>query len=152
MGRLGQAVRGLVMALAALAVAGCVAQFRNHGYAPTDSELAEVLVGLDTRDSVIETFGPPTTGGVLEQGAVYYVESRWRLYGAFEPQIIDRQLVAISFDPEGVVSNVERFTLEDGRVIALSRRVTDDNVRDTTFIRQLLGNLGRIDNADFLGI
>ncbi|WP_411997068.1 outer membrane protein assembly factor BamE [Aaestuariibius violaceus] len=140
------------MALAALALAGCVAQFRNHGYAPSDSELAEVLVGLDTRDSVIETFGPPTTGGVLEQGAVYYVESRWRLYGALEPQIIDRQLVAISFDPEGVVSNVERFTLEDGRVITLSRRVTDDNVRNTTFIRQLLGNLGRIDNADFLGI
>ncbi|MFQ6549605.1 outer membrane protein assembly factor BamE [Aestuariibius sp. 2305UL40-4] len=152
MGRLGQVFRGVFVALAALALAGCVAQFRNHGYAPSDSELAEVLVGLDTRDSVIETFGPPTTGGVLEQGAVYYVESRWRLYGALEPQIIDRQLVAISFDPEGVVSNVERFTLEDGRVITLSRRVTDDNVRNTTFIRQLLGNLGRIDNADFLGI
>ncbi|MFQ6552405.1 outer membrane protein assembly factor BamE [Aestuariibius insulae] len=141
----------LTLVMAALILAGCVAQFRNHGYAPTDAELGEILIGLDTRDSVIDTFGPPTTGGVLQDSAVYYVASRWRYYGAFEPQIIDRQLVAFSFDPDGVVSNVERFTLQDGRVVALSRRVTNSGVTDTGFIRQLLGNLGRLDNTALFG-
>jgi hypothetical protein len=49
------------------------------------------------------------------------------------------------------VSNVERFGLENGNVVALSRRVTQDNVRDTTFLRQLFGSIGRFNAGDFLG-
>ncbi len=151
MGRVRKALSTLTLIMAALALAGCVAQFRNHGYAPTDEELGDVLIGLDTRDSVIDTFGPPTTGGVLQDSAVIYVASRWRYYGAFRPEIIDRQLVAFSFDPDGLLSNVERFTLQDGRVVALSRRVTNSGVTNTGFIRQLLGNLGRLDNTALFG-
>ncbi|MEJ6746410.1 MAG: lipo-like protein, partial [Yoonia sp.] len=33
----------------------------------------------------------------------------------------------------------------------LSRRVTDNGVRDSTFIRQLLGSIGRVNAGDFLG-
>ena len=40
-----------------------------------------------------------------------------------------REIVAITFDDSGVVRNIERFGLEDGNVVALSRRVTDSNVQ-----------------------
>jgi hypothetical protein len=50
-----------------------------------------------------------------------------------------------------VVTGVERFGLEDGQVVSLSRRVTDDNIRDTTFVRQLLGAIGNINAGSFLG-
>ena len=63
---------------------------------------------------------------------------------------IDRQLLAISFNPQGNVSNVERFTLEDGRVVVLSRRVTETSVQGVGFIRQLLGNVGRLRADQFL--
>ncbi|MEM7295636.1 MAG: outer membrane protein assembly factor BamE, partial [Pseudomonadota bacterium] len=46
---------GVCLLLASLSA--CAAEFRNHGYAPTDAELAEVLVGIDTRGSVEETLG-----------------------------------------------------------------------------------------------
>ncbi|MBC7156656.1 MAG: outer membrane protein assembly factor BamE, partial [Rhodobacteraceae bacterium] len=39
---------------------------------------------------------------------------------------------------------VERFGLRDGEVVALSRRVTETNVRGVTFIRQLIGNIGNL--------
>jgi len=42
-----------------------------------------------------------------------------------------------------VVSNVELFTLEDGQVVVLSRRVTGTSIQNVSFIRQLLGNVGR---------
>ena len=63
-------------------------------------------------------------------------------------KIIDRQLVAVSFDGDGTVSNVERFGLEDGRVIALNRRVTDVAVKSPGLIRQLLGSIGNITSDD----
>jgi hypothetical protein len=44
---------------------------------------------------------------------------------------------------------VERYGLEDGQVVLLSRRVTTDNTAGVGFLRQLFGNLGRIDPSQF---
>jgi outer membrane protein assembly factor BamE (lipoprotein component of BamABCDE complex) len=148
----GRKTRAALVACVLLMSVGCTTLYRNHGYAPNDEELAEVLVGVDTRDTVFDVIGPPTAGGVTNGGGGYfYVQSRFRLLGPLEPKEIDRQVVAIQFDETGVVSNVERFGLENGNVVALSRRVTQDNVRDTTFIRQLFGSIGRFNAGDFLG-
>ena len=59
--------------------------------------------------------------------------------------------MAIQFDETDLVSNVEKFRLDNGNVVILSRRVTQDLVRDTTFLRQLFGSVGRFNAGDFLG-
>ena len=151
MTRLRRLAKAALVGAALSMAVGCTTLYRNHGYAPSDDDLAEILVGIDTRDTVADVIGPPTAGGVLNNGGFFYVQSRFRYFGPLEPREIDREVVAIRFDDEGVVSNVERFGLEDGQVVALSRRVTQDNVRDTTFIRQLFGALGRFDAGTFLG-
>jgi len=147
----GRITRAALLAGALMVAVGCTTLYRNHGYAPSDDQLAEVLVGVDTRDTVSDIIGPPTAGGVTNGGGFFYVQSRFRLLGPLEPREVDREVVAIRFDDQGVVSNVERFGLENGQVVALSRRVTQDNVRDTTFLRQLLGSIGRFDAGDILG-
>lgn len=148
--RLKSAIRWSVLGMATLSAAACVSIYRNHGYVPTDAELAAIQVGVDTRDSVAEAVGTPSATGVLDSSGYYYVSSRIRHYGPREPQVVSRQLVAISFDQRGVVRNVERYGLEDGRVIQLSRRVTSSSVEDKTFLRQLLGNLGRFNPSTVL--
>ncbi len=139
------AAAGLVM----LAMAGCTALYRNHGYVPSDEDLSAVVVGVDTRDSVAETIGTPGATGVLNDSGYYYVQSRVRHYAYQRPEVVDRQVLAISFDKRGVVSNVERFTLEDGRVVPLTRRVTSSNIANKGFLRQLLGNIGQFRAGDF---
>ncbi|MAY85693.1 MAG: cell envelope protein SmpA [Pseudooceanicola sp.] len=111
---------------------------------PNDEDLAKISVGRDTRDSVTEAVGTPGVSGVLNNDGYYYVASRMRHYGATAPKEVSREVLAISFDSRGIVRNIERFGLEQGRVIALNRRVTDNGETDRTFIRQLLGNLGNI--------
>ena len=143
-------VRGALTGIVLLALPGCVAQYRNHGYAPTPAELAEIKVGVDTRDSVVEAVGTPSSSGVLDESGYYYVSTRVRNFGLRKPQVVDRQLVAISFDARGVVANIERFGLEDGQVIPLERRVTDSAVSNKTFLRQLLGNIGNFSPDTFL--
>lgn len=147
----GRKTRAILTGCVLMMTVGCTTLYRNHGYAPTDDQLTEVLVGVDTRATVEDVVGSPTAGGVTNGGDYFYVQSRFRLLGPLEPKEIDREVVAISFDSEGVVSNVERFGLENGNVVALSRRVTQDNVRDTTFIRQLFGSIGRFNASDFIG-
>ncbi|WP_293576720.1 outer membrane protein assembly factor BamE [Phaeobacter sp.] len=136
------AARILVVGLAGLAATACAPIYSKHGYVPTEEMLAEVVVGVDTKDSVAETIGVPAAEGVLTDGGYYYVSTLMRRRGASATKPVSRELVAVSFDQRGVVSGIERYGLEQGRVIPLQRRVTSSNVQDKTFLRQLLGSLG----------
>lgn len=133
-----------------LAVA-CTPITRYHGFIPLPEDLEQLAVGVDTRDTVVELVGPATAGGVIGDDTLYYVASRFEHFGPFAPTEVDRQVVAVSFTSAGTLANIERFTLQDGRVVALSRRVTDDGIQDLTFITQLLGAIGQIDAEQFLG-
>lgn len=144
MGRLGFGMRRGVMLLATLALISCSAQYRNHGYVPRDDELEKVVVGTSTQADVAQAVGRPSSTGLLTGAGWFYVGSRFRHYGGREPKEIERQVVAISFDEKGIVENVERFGLEDGQAVVLSRRVTDSNIKGIGFLRQLLGNFGNL--------
>ena len=145
-----RAVRALLVP-AVLSIAACSPTFSNHGYIPPPEDLELIEVGSDTRESVAEKVGVPTSAGVLNNSGYYYVRMRTRAIGPFRPQEVDRQVLAISFTENGVVENVERFGLERGRVIPLERRVTSSPVSDSSFLRQLLGNLGRFNPAGLGG-
>ena len=142
--------RTVLAVFLAVAVAACAPVMRSNGYAPTDIELAQIKVGSDTREVVAQTVGQPSSGGLLAEGAWYYVQSQYRERGIRAPLEVDRQVVAISFDKGGKVSNIERFGLADGKVVVLSQRVTDSNLKGVSVIRQLLGNLGRFDPSQFI--
>lgn len=148
--QLKAAVKYAAWAVAALAVAGCTAIYKKHGYVPSEQQLAEVVVGIDTKDSIAETIGEPTASGVLNDGGYYYVSTLMRTRGAGATKPVSRSLVAISFDSRDVVSGIERYSLEDGKVIPLERRVTSSSVEDKTFLRQLLGSLGNFNPGSLL--
>jgi outer membrane protein assembly factor BamE (lipoprotein component of BamABCDE complex) len=135
----------------ALALGACSPIVEDHGYVPLREDLAAIDVGRDTRETVAETLGTPSAFGVIDDRGYFYVSQRIRQRGYRAPEVTDREIVAISFDGRGVVSNIERFGLEDGNVVALSRRVTDSNVQNVGFIRQLLGNIGRVDTSSLGG-
>lgn len=142
----GLAVFTAMVALVALTA--CSPRIRDFGYAPTDNELAEIVVGVDTQDRVAELVGHPASDSLRGDDAWYYLSARQETVAFRRPVTTDRQLVAISFTSEGTVRNIERFTLKDGRVITLSRRVTDDPTKGVSFLRQAFGNLGRLSASD----
>lgn len=136
--------------LLALALAACSPTMRYHGYAPSDEDLAQITIGQDTRESVAERLGRPGMGGVMEGSGWFYVQSDWRHAHWRPPVEVDRQVVAILFDERDRVVNVERFGLEDGEVVMLSRRVTDTGPRGRSAISQILGVLGNFNPAQFI--
>lgn len=137
-------VRQGLFAVCFFGLASCGAIYSNHGYFPPAEDLEQIVVGIDTRASVEETLGAAASGSVVNDDAMYFVRSRVRTFGFLEPDVVERQVLAISFDDAGVVSNLETFGLERGQVVPLTRRVTNSGVDDRSFLRQLLGNIGRI--------
>lgn len=131
-------------------VAGCSPTYRNHGYIPPEMNLSQVVVGQTSQAELESVIGRPSTQGVLAGSSWYYVGSRWEYFGAREPREIDRRVVAVRFNEAGTVTNVESFGLEDGRVVVLSRRVTDSGIQGMGIIRQMLGNVGRVSAGQLL--
>lgn len=146
MPKTGVVLRRAVMIVALVVIAACSPVYNYHGFIPPKEDLDEIEVGLDTRDTVEAIFGKPGASGLLAEGGWYYVRSEFKHVGMKAPEEIDREVVAISFDEDGVVSNIERFGLERGEVVVLERRVTDSNLDGISFLRQLFGNAGGIGN------
>ena len=142
--------RGLAVAALCLTL-GCTPMFRNHGYIPPEEDLAQVTVGQTTRDEALALLGAPTATGLLNADGLYYVQSRFRHYGPFAPEEVDRQVLVVTVSDTGLVSNVERFGLEDGQIVALSRRVTDNGAQEGALLRQLFGALGNFDASQLIG-
>lgn len=145
--------RRQIMALALsvpLALSACTATYRNHGYIPPEEDLAQIVVGKTTQGELEGLIGKPSAQGLLAGSGWYYVGSRWQFYGPREPREIQRQVVAVSFNEAGTVTNVERFGLDRGKIVVLSRRVTDTGVSSLGLIRQLMGSVGRVNAGDLL--
>jgi outer membrane protein assembly factor BamE (lipoprotein component of BamABCDE complex) len=142
------AVTLLVAVVLSLVLSACQPVMRFHGYAPSDADLSQIVVGRDTRETVAEKIGRPGVGGVMENSGWYYVQSDWRNDAWRAPVELERQVVAISFNARGVVSNVERFGLEDGEVVALSRRITETGPAGQSVLRQIFGTFGRFTTAN----
>ena len=139
-----------IAVLCILALGACAAQFRNHGYVPTDSDLAQITVGVDTRASVEDLVGAPAMSGMMTESASYYVQSRVRQFAYRAPEVVEREVLAISYDSAGVVTNIERFGLEDGQIVPISRRITGTSGTSESILRRLIGNLGAFRASDFL--
>lgn len=131
------------------ALAACTPTYRNHGYVPNQEDLSNLVIGVDTRETVDDVVGPPSSAGILSGGDYYYVRSRVKEVGMYRPEVIERQVLAISFAQNDTIANIETFSLADGNIVPLTRRVTDSSVVGNGFLRQLLGNFGNVDPGQF---
>ena len=143
-------VKATILCFSMGAMISCSAVYRNHGFTPLDADLAKIVVGVDTRASVEETLGAPTTSGVKTKDGFYYISSRWRYFGTKAPAPTEREVVVVSFTTNNHVKNISRYGLKDAKVIVLSRRVTEGGSGEISLIRQLMGNFGRVSAEDML--
>lgn len=143
--------KAAILGLALAAMTACAPIVRFHGYVPPQEELAQVQPGRSTRAEVIELLPAVTTKGMREDGNLYFVRSRFETVGPLEPKEVSRQVLALTFNSAGILTGIETYGLQDGRVVVLNRRVTDDNIADVSFIRQLMGSFGRIDAGALFG-
>lgn len=144
--------RGLASVLIAgsLLVSGCSEDIRKSGYFPLEHELAAVSVGSSSRADVLATLGSPSVGGVEDDNLIY-IGQRARYFGPFPAQLVERQVVVVSFDSRDRVANVQTLGLEDGQVVVLSQRVTEQVGGDLSVFKQIFGNIGRVDASQLIG-
>jgi len=136
---------GLTMAagLTALTLSACALTVATRGNLVDDTRLAQIQPGVTTRDDVAYLLGTPTTTSTFEKNIWYYIGQRTEKSAFFDPEIVERRVVEITFDDQGVVREIEEIGLEDGQEIELVDRQTPTLGKQITFLEQMLGNFGR---------
>ena len=132
----------IAIALAA-GTAACAPVQSYNGFRAdrNNEEIPDPQVGVDTRDTVVQRFGSPSTSAVFDQTAWYYVGSVQERVAFYTPRITERRVMVVRFEGD-VVSGVEKYGMERGRVISYDSNETPTRGRELGVLEQLLGNVG----------
>lgn len=127
----------------AAALAACSPRITPRGNMPDPERLAEIQPGQQTREEVSEILGSPSTVGNFNGEAWIYIAEQTETVAFFAPEVTERNVVVVQFDPKGVVSSVRKLTLADGKELEPVARETPTEGNKITLVQQLLGNIGR---------
>lgn len=127
---------------------GCAPRQDLRGAVLDEERLQSVSPGR-TQAQIAQLLGTPTAVSTFSErnNTWYYISKETETLAFFREKTVDQKVVAIDFDPQGRVSEVRRFGLEDGRPIEPVAGATPSKGRELGFLEQLFGNLGRF-NTD----
>lgn len=140
------AMRRLAIALLVglTATAGCRASREFHGYVPDQALPTDVQPNIDTRTTVLARLGSPSTTSIFDDKLWVYMSSTRENLAFYYPKVVQREIVAIKFDAQDVVSDVLVYDVKAGRTIQYNSRVTPTRGRELGILEQLFGTIGRL--------
>ncbi|MEX1206332.1 MAG: outer membrane protein assembly factor BamE [Dongiaceae bacterium] len=142
------AVIGAAALAASIVLAGCQPRIDARGNLPDPDTVGQIQPGVQSRAQVADLLGSPSVASTFDDKTWYYISGRTETYAFFEPKVVDQQVLVVEFDDAGMVSGIERYDYEDGRVIDPVSRETPTSGQELTFLQQLFGNLGRFNKQD----
>ena len=132
-------LRAYIIVLLGSFVLSCTTNIKNYGYIPSKSDLENLVIGSDNRQSVTKKLGLPATAGM--EGAYYYVKSTFNSPGFKAAKLVDRRVVVVSFDQRNKLKNIETFNVDNGSFVRLDYRVTETGLDNTNILQQIIGSI-----------
>lgn len=134
--------------IAILVVAGCSTGVSRHGNIPDQQIVDSIRVGINNKAQVAAMLGSPSARATFDQETWFYMGTKTIKKPSFEnDEVLERQVLVIRFNTQGIVQKVERLDKNDGRKIRVVKRKTPTKGKELTVIEQLLGNVGRFGNS-----
>ncbi len=128
--------------LAGLGLSACTPTQATRGNIVEDFRMAEVVPGVSTRTNVLKSLGSPTTKAPFDDNIWYYIGQKTEKRGIFDPKVVDKKVVVVAFNQDGIVDTIENIDSDQINVPTV-RRKTPTSGNEVTVLQQLLGNVGR---------
>ncbi|MBV9992244.1 MAG: outer membrane protein assembly factor BamE [Alphaproteobacteria bacterium] len=116
---------------------GCTPVVSQRGYLQDLDNEAGIDPTNDTKTTIQQRLGYPSTEATFGSDAWYYISSVEKQIAFFTPTIESRAILAIYFDKDGKVTDIKHYTLQDGHVVAFESRETPTRGKELTFLQQL---------------
>lgn len=133
----------LMLACATIGLSACGNTVQLRGNTPDAQEIAEIKPGVHSRQDIIDLLGSPSTVSTFEDNKWYYIGQKTQQIAFMKPEVLDRQVLVITFDKSGIVEDTKTYNLADAHDVDPVARETPTEGRDLTLIQQLFGNIGK---------
>jgi len=127
----------LTVSITATLLLGCAPVINQRGYLPDPVGEAAIRIGTDSKTTIQQRLGDPSTQATFNADSWYYISSVEKQIAFFDPRVETRSILAVHFDKDGRVTDVRHFGLKDGHVIAFETRETPAKGKELTFLQQL---------------
>lgn len=133
--------------LLSVALSGCTSVIIERGYVPDQVAVASVTIGSDTKASVAQKLGNPSTTATFGNDVWYYISAREEQEAFFSPVITDRKILAVEFNAQGQVADIKRYGLQDGRIVDFVTRETPTRGKELTILQQMFNAVPGVTGA-----
>jgi outer membrane protein assembly factor BamE (lipoprotein component of BamABCDE complex) len=113
--------------------------------------LKELTVGVTTRADVTSLIGSPTAKGSFDDNTWIYIGEVTQPRIGRVQGVNSQDVVKLTFDQGGVLRDVKHLNLSDSKPVDVVNRATPSPGSESTFMQQLLGNVGRFNAGPSLG-
>lgn len=141
----------IALSLLGIGASACSPVVATRGHMVEADRLAEIQTGSSRREDVAAVLGTPTAAGTFDSSVWYYIGQKTEKTAFFQPEVVERQVVVVHFDPEGVVSDIKTLDKSAGQDVEIVDRATPTHGRELTFLEQMIGNVGRFSAKDSKG-
>lgn len=131
------------LGLLALAGTACAPIVATRGNMADPERLAEIKPGSSRQEDVAGLLGTPSHVGTFDHSVWYYIGQKTEKTAFFQPEVVERRVVVVQFDPQGVVINLKTLDASQGQEVEMVDRATPTSGRELGFLEQLIGNVGR---------
>jgi outer membrane protein assembly factor BamE (lipoprotein component of BamABCDE complex) len=104
--------------VSATGLGGCAQTVDQRGYLMDEDLVKEIRPGVDNRASVLAVLGTPTLAGTFDEDNWYYVSRTQESWAFFRPDVVENQVLMVSFDQSGNVKDISRMGMEAAREIS----------------------------------
>jgi len=132
-----------------IVLAACTTIEERHG-ALLKPKTIQKIVPNTTKQQVVSLLGSPSTKSSYGEQIWYYISNNQEREILANDDMLAQEVLAIYFNEDDKVYNVETYGLQDAKNVAFIERKTPTAGHELTAIEQLLGNVGRF-TPDALG-
>ncbi|WP_158744635.1 outer membrane protein assembly factor BamE [Acidisphaera sp. L21] len=106
-------------------------------------QLKELIPGTATRADVTSLLGSPTAKATFDDNTWIYISEVTQPRVGRVQGINSQDVVTAVFDDRGVLQSLTHKTKDDAKSVSVVARATPSPGSDSTFMQQLLGNVGK---------
>lgn len=125
-------------------LSGCIPTPNTQGNFVDVAIVQQLIPGRSTKSEIREALGPPTSTNLfIQQDTWYYIGEKTEKTSFFNPKVLERIVVEINFDKDGVAQKIHMYDQKDGYQIEPDKAFTPTYGRDPGFLADVFGNFGK---------
>ena len=137
----------LFLSICTLTLSACTPTISTRGNLLSETKLAQVKPQSANKSDVTRLWGPPTVVEPFNDNVWYYIGETTEQKGIYEPVVIKRQIIEVTFDQAENVASIVEIDPAKAKDIQIVERRTPTAGKEFTALQQAIGNLGKF-NTD----